>query len=513
MKKMKLQILHTSDIHGSIYPHDYATMQNRHQGLGKLSTLIKKLKEDNSLLIDGGDIIQGSPLVYYHQLKHPNQVHPMSLAMNALNYDYIAVGNHEFNYGIDNLLNYFNNSTATVLNATILNEEKELLVGKPYDIKEINGLKVGVIGVTTQYIPNWEQPHIIKGLTFLDAFETTKKYVKEIRNDVDLLIVNYHGGFERDLETNELLVADTGENQGSKMINEIEGIDILLTGHQHRTLMGTRNGVFYSQPSYNGSMLNEINISCTYEDKWSFDVTGKHHLLEKVETDTSVFEPIKKVEKETQVFLDQIVGNFDKDYLISDQLEARLHKHPLVSFFNQVQLAKTHADVSLTSLGNGVVGFNKEVTVRNILGTYVYPNTLVVKKMTGHTLLKGLEKTAEFFDVEEDKIVISKKYTHPKFELYAYDMYDGIEYTIDVSKPHGSRITSITKNGETLDLNKEYNIVMNNYRSAGGGDYAFYAEAETVQEISEEIAQMVIDYVLEHKEITVQHKDNIKIVK
>lgn len=513
MKKMKLQILHTSDIHGCIYPYDYATMEHRNQGLGKLSTLIKQLKEENNLLIDGGDIIQGSPLVYYHQLKHPDQVHPMSLAMNALNYDYITVGNHEFNYGVDNLVNYFKNSKATVLNATILNEHKEPLVGKPYDIKVINGLKIGVIGVTTQYIPNWEQPDIIKNLTFLDAFETTKKYVEEIRNQVDLLIVNYHGGFERDLDTNELLVADTGENQGSKMINEIEGIDILLTGHQHRTLMGIRNGVFYSQPSYNGSMLNEINIECSYNDKWAFNITGKHHLLETVKTDNSVFEPIKEVEAETQEFLDRIVGTFDKAYLITDQLEARLHKHPLVSFFNQVQLDFTDADVSLTSLGNGVVGFNKEVTVRDILGTYVYPNTLVVKKMTGHTLLKGLEKTAEFFDVEDNKIVISKKYTHPKFEMYAYDMYDGIEYTIDVSKPHGSRITSITKDDKDLDLDKEYNVVMNNYRAAGGGDYAFYANAGTVQEISEEIAQMVIDYVLEHKEITVNHKDNIKIVK
>lgn len=512
MKKVRFQVIHTSDVHGAVTPNDYASMKEKNQGLAKVSTLLKRVRKPHSLLIDGGDIIQGNPLVYYHQKESMEAVHPMARVMNALHYDYYTIGNHEFNYGIKNLETYIDHSNATLLNSNIMANHVPKW-GKPYDIVDIDGLKIGVIGVTTHYIPNWEQPSVIEGLAFLDAYETTKHWVNKIREHVDFLIVNYHGGFERDLETNELLVEDTGENQGWKMLHSIDGIDLLLTGHQHRTLMGHYNKTFYSQPSFNGQLVNEMMIEARYDGAWSFDIQGTHHDLSDVEADLEVLSLIEKTESNTQRFLDQVVGQFDRAYLIDDQLKARLYKHPLVSFINQVQLAYTNADIALCGLGNHVVGFNRKVTIRDILGTYVYPNTLVVKKMTGHTILKALEKTMSFFEVEDDEIVVSKKYTSPKLELYAYDMYDGIEYEADISKPVGSRINWVKRNDQPFDLEQEYTVALNNYRSSGGGDYVFFKACELIQDTTKEIVQLLIDYVVEHPSITIDHHDNIHIKK
>jgi len=512
-KNTTIQILHTSDIHGYIFPTSYTTKQPENLGLGKLSTLINNLRNDNTLLIDTGDTIQGSPFTYYHSKEHGVEVNPIAKIFNKMNYDYVSIGNHEFNYGKDYLLNYLSNLDATILNSNILDKNtNNPFIGVTHDITEIDNYTIGIIGVTTHYIPNWEQPSHIKDLLILDAFETTKKQVALLREKVDFLIVNYHGGFERDFDTNNLTVVDTGENQGSKMLKEIDGIDLLLTGHQHRLLNGSNTGTIYSQPGYNGQLLSQIVIELS-ENNSPQVLTNQLLDLINVKPDEKVLEIAHVLEESAQVFLDTPVGKMDHDMLITNQLDARIHKHPLVSLINHIQLEFTDADISLCGLGNNVSGFRKDITIRDVIGTYIYPNTLVVKKLSGTVIKQALEKTAEFFDIGNNEIIISDTFNTPKLQLYAYDMYDGIDYTMKISNPIGNRITSLTKDGKNLDLNKDYSVVMNNYRSAGGGDYTFIKDCETINDTQKEVIELLIDYILETKNIVIPHKNNIKVIK
>ena len=122
---------------------------------------------------------------------------------------------------------------------------------------------MGILGLTTQYIPNWEQPHHIEGLRFEDAVVTAKKWVKTLKDEekVDIVVVSYHGGFERDLETGEPTETLTGENQGYQLCMEVEGIDVLLTGHQHRQIAGNMiNGVIVVQPGKDGIALGKVTL-------------------------------------------------------------------------------------------------------------------------------------------------------------------------------------------------------------------------------------------------------------
>ena len=271
-----LNILLTSDIHGTVYPIHYQDNSKAEIGLAKISTLIKKerSKNRNVLLIDNGDFIQGTPFTYHYATYENNKKNPMSLLANYLRYDAAVIGNHEFNYGMDVLNNVISTANFPYLSANILDKNsKKPYFGKPYTIKHIeSNIKIAILGATTHYIPNWEQPHHIKDLQFEDALETTKIWVSYIHEHEkpDLLVVAYHGGFERDLQTGEPTEVLTGENQGYAMCHEIEGIDILLTGHQHREIAHTViNGVTVLQTGCNGHFVGKVTITFEKtEQKW-----------------------------------------------------------------------------------------------------------------------------------------------------------------------------------------------------------------------------------------------------
>lgn len=516
----KLKIMHTSDIHGYVLPINYADNLPRNHGMAKISTLIEKYRNNNTLLIDTGDTIQGSPVMYHQAKFNYDEINPMSKVMNYLNYDYIVIGNHEFNYGLNFLDNYLSNVTAKILNTNILKKENNRpLYGKPYDIKIFeNGFKLAIIGLTTHYIPNWERPEIIKDLDFLDAATActhTVNFVKEKENP-DYIIVAYHGGFERDIVTGELNSEYTGENQAYMMIANNPDIDLILTGHQHRLMQGRLHNAIYSQPSSNGKYLSMIDlVFIKQNDTWKL-INEQMNLLdtEGIKPDVNLFKEVIKYEDETQQFLDEPIGKLlNGDLLFKDPIKDRINKHPLASFINQVQLEYTNADISMCSFGNEVSGFSEVITMRDIIGTYVFPNTLVVKELDGHTLLKSLEKNAEFFSLENDLIVISDKFKNPKMQLYAYDFYDGISYTINLSKAEGNRIENLLYKDKPLNLDNNYKVVMNNYRSAGGGNYHFLKACKIIKDIQVDVIEILSDYIRDKKEIYIKHIDNITIKK
>ncbi|MCK5387849.1 MAG: bifunctional metallophosphatase/5'-nucleotidase [Candidatus Izimaplasma sp.] len=512
------RVLQTSDVHGYIYPISYSSKEKMDIGLAQISTLLKKYRTTNTIVIDTGDTIQGSPLTYHHAKENVGKQNPLSKVYNYLNYDFITIGNHEFNYGRNYLDNYISYLDAKIINSNLIDKATSTpLYGKEYEIiRYEDGPTIAIIGATTHYIPNWEQPTHIKGITFIDAFEAIKEIVKKIKKieNPDFIIVSYHGGFERDLETHEFSMEDTGENQGYKILKEIPDVDLLLTGHQHRTLAGKLFNTYYTQPALNGTALGLIDIEFYNEENvWKYNVNNIEILSTRnIIPDTKLLNLVTRDEEATQIFLDTPIGKTKHDLLITDQLEARLHKHPLVSFINQVQLEYSHADISSCSLGNDVSGFRKEITIRDVIGTYVFPNSLVVKAVKGSTLLIALEKTAEFFELENNKVIFSPKFNTPKLQLYAYDMYDNLNYTIDLRKPHSERISNVTFNNLPLELDKEYNIVMNNYRAAGGGDYLFIKECRTVKVIQIDVIELLINYIFDKKEIEIKTTDNIKII-
>ncbi len=522
MKHMKLTILETSDVHGCLFPINYGTNDKADVGLGKIASLIKQERAQNEhvLLIENGDLIQGTPLMYHHARFEEDEKNPMISLTNELSYDAGIFGNHEFNYGLPFLKKAVNEASYPMLAANILNKEtREPFFGTPYMVKEINDLKIGILGLTTHYIPNWEKEENIAGIHFEDAFESAKKWVPYLKEkeQVDLIVVAYHGGFERDLATGEPTEVLTGENQGYEIAAHIPGIDVLLTGHQHRQIEGhSINGVAVIQPGNNGMNLGKVTLDLEKSDgRWT--VVQKQSMLlsaEHAEADETLLKQVSAYEKRTQAWLDQPIGRIEGDMVVQNAMETRLGDNALIEFFNHVQMKAAGVDISNTALfDNQSPGLPPNVTMRDVVSNYIYPNTLKVIRMTGHDMKKGLERSASYFKTYEGgEIEINPAFTTPKPQHYNYDMWEGIEYLFDIRKPYGERVIKLEYKGKPVNMEAEYDVVMNNYRSGGGGDYFMYKDKPVIKDIPVDVSELIANEIIEKKVIKATVDHNWKVI-
>lgn len=519
---VELKIIATSDMHGYIMPTDFVRRgQNLGFGTAKVATLMKKIREAARgpvLAIENGDFIQGSPLSHFlvTQEKNGHSVTELTQVVNALDYDCGVLGNHEFNNGLtylDTAIKSYNHPT---LCANLLNAAGEPFFGKAYEIFEKDGVKVAVLGLTTPYIPHWENPATIKDITFQSIVETAEYYVPRLRALADVVVVAYHGGFERDLVTGEPTEALTGENEGYELLQKVSGIDALVTGHQHREIATVVNGLPVIQPGYRGAFVGEITLELE-KTADGFKVVDKKTAIlptreEKVDTEVAAL--VKELTKEVETWLDQPCGKVVGDMTITDPMRARIHEHPYVEFINRVQMAASGADISGTALFNNEGrGFNEIITMRDILTNYIYLNTLAVLAVSGADLLAALERVANYLQLDTDgKIIFNPAFIEPKPQFYNYDMYEGIDYTIDLRRPAGSRITRFERHGVPIKMDETLNIVINQYRAVGGGNYAMFSADKIIKEIQIDMTELIADYLAKHPVIEATVNNNFTVL-
>lgn len=500
-----IQILATSDIHGYIMPTTFRNEQNEALGLAKLASIIREKRlAGPTLLLDNGDFIQGSPMTFYHQRIQADIPNPFIQVANALQYDAMVFGNHEFNYGLPTLQSVINQSDFPWLGANILTEDGRPLT-KPYIIKEIEGIRIGVLGVTTHFVTHWEEPQHISGLYFENAFSSASYWAKWMRTNeqIDVLILCYHGGFERDLETGELLEDENGENQGYRMCTEIEEVDIIISGHQHREICSNINGKSVVQPGTKGNCLATIDLTITLDNEQRIHSIAHTPSLLYVKEDTvceaTVCEMISPTFLKTDAWLDETIGTIQGNMLVEDAFLARIQEHPYIEFINRIQMEASGAAISSTALFHDEHGGLKQaVTMRDIVTNYIYANTLKVLRLSGLDILLALEQSATYFTVEADELKVAKSFLYPKAQPYNYDMWEGIEYILDISKPIGERVTMLTIQGEPIKMEEEFEVVMSSYRATGAGNFEFLRNRPVVKEIQKDMTELIADYLLRH---------------
>ena len=519
---MDVTILATSDVHGYIYPTNFNTRnQNQPFGLAKLATLIEEIKSSANgpvVTIDNGDFLQGSPLTYF-VAKHPelDQKKVLMEAFNLAHYDVSIIGNHEFNYGRDYLEDALSYMKHPVLAANIIDEQTQKSFVEPFTIIEQDGIKIAVLGLTTNYIPNWEHPDHIQHLRFDNIVETAKKYVPELRKQADIVVVSYHGGFERDLLSGEPTEFLTGENEAYRLLMEVSGIDALVTGHQHREIATMLNGVPVIQPGSKGTFLGKIVLKVEKNESGNYQVMSASSSLERIgeeKLDVPLANHMSALQETVETWLDQPIGKTVGSMVITDPHEARIKEHPYIEFIQKVQMDASGVAISGTALfNNDGQGFAENITMRDIVTNYIYPNTLAVLNITGADLRAALEQTAEFFTILPDGTIgVEPRFMDPKPQLYNYDMYEGIDYTIDVAKPVGQRITSLSFRGEEVKDDHRYEVVMNQYRAVGGGNYKMFSADKIVREIQTDMTELIADYLTKHPLLESSTNDNFNVI-
>ncbi len=502
-----ITILQTSDLHGRIYPHDYATDSvDDDTGLAKISTLVKqeRTKDPNAILIDCGDTVQDNSAELFNDLP----VHPMIDCLNTLNYDVWVIGNHEFNFEKSFLEKNIATFEGSVLSANILKTDGTYFV-KPYEIFERDGVRIAIVGMTPPAITQWEAsaPEHFEGLTFPGTLEQSKKVIAELEGKYDVLIGAFHLGPE-------------GEHgyEGSIAIAEAcPEYSVIFCGHSHSRYNEVVNGVHLIEPGKWGWALAKAVIKMEKSgDKWKVaEVITENLETKKIEPDPEILEKFKFVHDQSIANANIVVGEITADFIASpdyitgdDKITtmptAQLEDTAVIDLINEVQKFYADADVSSAALFNFGANLKKgPFRKKDVVFIYKYDNTLVGTKITGANLKKYMEWSASYYNTwKEGDVTIS---FNPKIRGYNYDMFSGMTYEINLSKPAGERVENILINGLPLVDNNIYRLAVNNYRFGTllklglvTMEDRYYDSYEIMQDAGR-VRDLIIKYVQEEK--------------
>jgi 2',3'-cyclic-nucleotide 2'-phosphodiesterase/3'-nucleotidase len=550
--RSRLTILGTTDLHGNVFNWDYYGNKEYDDkahndiGIAKIATLVKAARKDLRkrkrpvLMLDAGDTIQGTPLAYYYARIDPilkGAVHPMATAMNLLKYDAAALGNHEFNYGIDTLRKWESQLDHPLIGANVVDPATGLPVFKPYVIKKLKvkgrKLKVGILGLVTPGVAIWDKANVSGKMNFVGLVEQAKKYVPELKKKgCDIVIVSAHSGADTSSSYGDALPYP--ENASSLVAQQVPDIDAILVGHAHveipqRYVTNATTGkqVLLCEPYYWGMRLAVMNLTIHYHErkkKWTV-VKGQSHLL-----NSNTAKENGKVARAVRAQHDKVVSYVNAPIGTSTKLlsaaRSVVEDVPIIDFIQYVQAgavkaALTGADASLPVLSEAApfsrtASFPQgQVSVRDVAGLYIYDNTLLGVKITGADVKAYLEFSAAYFKKQTtagpytiaqltNAVTASAPNGTPD---YNFDSIRGLDkhltYRIDVGQDVGSRILDLKYDGVAIDPAAQFVLAVNNYRQSGGGGFPAVKTAPVVYNAQVEIRQLLIDWVTTNHTIDV----------
>ena len=540
--RTRLTVLGTTDLHGNVFNWDYfknAEYDDKTHndiGVAKAATLIKAVRDQRRgepvLTLDAGDTIQGTPLAYYYAKVDPitgGATHPMAAAMNAIGYDAAALGNHEFNYGLDVLRSFQEQLDHPLLGANAVDDASGLPAFPPYVVKTFrpkNGpaVTVGVLGLTNPGIAIWDKANVEGRLRFPGLVEQARTYVPKMkRAGCDVVVVAAHSGATTSSSYGDALPYP--ENAASLLAEQVPGIDAILVGHAHVEIAqqyvvnaATRRPVLISEPLYWGMRVTVMDLYLEQQGgRWQVaSATSQVLNSNQVSEDPEVADAVRAQHDKVVGYVNSPIGRSSQ---AMSAARAVVEDVPAIDFVNYVQadavrtaLAGTSdADLPVLSIAapfnRGAAIPEGEVTLRDVAGLYIYDNTLLGVKVTGGQVRDYLEFSARYFQQVSgagpypvEQVTNAKTATAPNGTPdYNYDIVAGLEkrltYDIDIAQDPGNRIRNLQLEGTPLDPQQVFVMAINNYRQSGGGNFPHVKTAEVVYNRQVEIRQLLIDWV------------------
>jgi 2',3'-cyclic-nucleotide 2'-phosphodiesterase / 3'-nucleotidase len=503
-----LYILQTTDIHGNLFDYDYFLDEPVNRGLAKIHTRIKEYRNKcKTVLVDCGDMIQGTPLTYYYNRIDTVSAHPMIRAMNIMKYDAFTVGNHEIEQGPDVYNRCRKQSDFPWLSANSVLENDSTYF-QPFTIIERDSLKIGILGLTTPAIPMWLDDSLYPGIIWQDMIESASKYVKILKPQVDILIGVFHSGFdETDGAEKTKLMGLATDNASGIVAAQVSGFDLIFGGHSHNELpkiKSTSNDDNFPLQIISGSWgrklgVAEIVIESNADSCWINQKTAWLEEVKDLQPSTELTDLQSIYHQPVLDYIHKEIGT-SKDTLSS--ANSRLQDTALVQLINDAQLDYTDADISFAACFNTNVNIEPgPIQVKDIYKLYPYENYLYVVSMTGQQIKDFLEYSSRYYFWEDGKLQ-----TNPNIKGYNFDIAEGISYTIDYTQENGSRIGNLLLNNSDnpLNMEREYKVAMNSYRASGGGGHLPAAGAQE--------NEILFKSNLEMRNILAEYIKKIKIV-
>ena len=534
----RVTVLGTSDLHGYIENWDYFKdgeyddAAHNDVGLAKISTLVDSVRNgrgrESTVLIDAGDTIQGTSLTDYFANTEPitetGEIHPMAAAMNAMDYDAAALGNHEFNYGLGMLRGFESQLGFPLLGANAVDVRTGKPAFTPYIIKTVKTkgnkpVKVGILGLTNPGVAIWDKNNVGGQLEFPGIVEQARKYVPEMKaRGADVVVVSSHSGTSGTSSYGDDLPL---ENASTELAETVPGIDAVLVGHAHQeipqrfvTNKATGEQVLLTEPLNWGMRLSVMDFDLT-KVRGQWNVTAASSSLLNANTAKADPEISKLVAEQHQRVIDYVNTPVGTATESMPAAESRYRDTAVMDFVNSVQAqAVDRALAGGPDDGLPVLSvaapFSRTaeipagpVTIRDLAGLYVFPNTLFAVEMTGAQVRDYLEYSAKYFTASApgaavDPASLTNADGTPD---YNYDIMTGVSYDIDISRPVGDRIRNLSYDGAPVDPAQRFAVATNNYRQSGGGNFPHISTAPVLVNQQTEIRQLLIDYVVAQGEV------------
>ena len=502
-----LTIIETTDVHGEIFPYDFIEKSGSDASLASVATYLKDIenKDIDLLLLDNGDNLQGQPVEYYYNFIDTTSTHINALVMNWMKYDAGTVGNHDIEAGhrvYDRIRKQYD---FPLLAANAVDTKTGQPYFEPYVIFNKNGLKIAILGLITPSIPDWLPPGLYSGITFTDMLETAQKWMPLIMKEKpDLVIGLFHSGWSGP-ESYDASGSYMIENGSASVAYNVRGFDVIFNGHDHRTAnekIVNRYGdtVLILNGGSRSQYIARADIEMT-RDKGSRQkrklISGSIVKMSDFPPDSrfqNVFSGYQDVVKR---YVDRVIGEAEET--ISAR-EAYFGPSAFMNLIHEVQIEVSGADISFAAPLSFDVKINKgPITVSDMFKLYRYENMLYTLNLKGEEIIKYLEYSyAEWLnrDVKPDGNLLlfrtDKKggveLTNGKAYLrnpsYNFDSAYGINYTVDISKPPGERISVISMaDGASFESGKIYKVALNSYRANGGGGHLIQGAGITADDL------------------------------
>ena len=557
---LRLRLMGTSDLHANIFGYDYyRDRPDDTVGLAKTAALIRAARAQvrNSILLDNGDIIQGTPLADYVALSRglkAGEIHPMIGAMNVLGFAACTLGNHEFNYGLEFLETALAGANFPAVCCNIFKPDgsfyfKPWLVHEQVCLDESGAeqkLRIGIIGFTPPQIIQWDLSHLAGRATTTGVAEAARLYLPQLRAlGVDLIAALCHSGISRK-------AAQPGEDNAALALAEVGGIAAIFTGHQHLLLpgadyagiagvdagAGALAGAPAFMPGFWGSHLGLIDLDLEQRDgRWR--VVAAHVearpiyaradrlVTPLVQAEADVLAAAQTAHDDTLAYVRSPVGDIASPI---NSFFALVADNPSVQIVNAAQswyvqrltaampalagLPVLSAAAPFKSGGRGGPDYYTDVkagaiAIKNVADLYLYPNTLRVVKVDGATLREWLERSAGIFRRIDPSSTAEQELIDATFASYNFDVIDGVAYSIDVTQPsrydgdgklvapEGRRIVNLLFEGKPIDERQLFLVATNNYRAGGGGSFPGCDGSTIVLEAPDANRDVLVRYIVE----------------
>lgn len=485
-QEVHIKFLITSDVHGNYFPYNFITQEGWEGSLARVYSYVeqqRKALNNQVVLLDNGDILQGQPTAYYSNFIDTVSPHITSSVMNYMKYDIGNVGNHDVETGRSVMGRWIRECNFPVLGANIMDETTHVSYLRPYEIIQRGGVKIAVLGMITPAIPVWLPQNLWKGLYFDDMEKTAQKWVKIIQEEEqpDVLIGIFHAGKEP-RQMGEYL-----DNASMLVAQNVPGFDVVMFGHDHQKACEkvdniAGDSVLIINPANNAFFLGDVDIKLTYDQNSLIDkeVEGRLVDLRKTEVSKDFMKHFDQEFNTIKDFVSAKIGEFSTTISTRD---AYFGSSAFIDLIHNLQLDISKADISFVAPLSFDAQIDKgDVFVSDMFNLYKYENMLYVMELSGQEIKDFLEMSYSQWINQmkspEDHLLLLKEErtgsderTVFKYFSYNFDSAAGIIYDVDVTQSQGNMIhIKSMADGTPFDLTKTYKVALNSYRGNGGGE-------------------------------------------